>query len=135
MVAGLVVVAFAVVLVALVSSSGGGHRSSRARIASGTSPSPARHRSSQPDRAAVMSVLGYAPAIRKGGNRVKDIALTFDDGPGPDTPRIAAILRRFHAPATFFVLGRSLQSSAGRRGLRALAGGGFAIGDHTMTHP
>jgi peptidoglycan/xylan/chitin deacetylase (PgdA/CDA1 family) len=136
MVAGLVVVAFAVVLVVLASSSGGGHRSSRARIASGTSPSPARHRSSQPDRAAVMSVLGYAPAIRKGGDHVKDVALTFDDGPGPDTPRIAAELRRFHAPATFFVLGRSALTAEGKRRLRDLAADGdVAIGDHTMTHP
>src|SRR5213592_4471151 len=36
----------------------------------------------------------------------KRIALTFDDGPDPRwTPRIAAELRRFHVPATFFVVG------------------------------
>ena len=46
-----------------------------------------------------------------------------------------SILRRYHAPATFFVLGRSAQSGAGRVGLRAEADGGFVIGDHTMTHP
>ena len=36
----------------------------------------------------------------------KRIALTFDDGPDPRwTPKIAAALRRLHAPATFFVVG------------------------------
>jgi peptidoglycan/xylan/chitin deacetylase (PgdA/CDA1 family) len=83
----------------------------------------------------VERVIGYSPAIRKGGNRVKDLALTFDDGPGPDTPRIVAILRRYHVPATFFVLGRSAMTRAGRIGLRAERDGSFVVGDHTMTHP
>src|SRR5207244_3388308 len=34
------------------------------------------------------------------------VALTFDDGPWPvQTARILAVLRRLHAPATFFVIG------------------------------
>ncbi|MCY0878623.1 MAG: polysaccharide deacetylase family protein [Firmicutes bacterium] len=34
------------------------------------------------------------------------IALTFDDGPSPEyTPKILALLTRYHAHATFFVLG------------------------------
>ncbi|MEA2375027.1 MAG: hypothetical protein QOD53_1490, partial [Thermoleophilaceae bacterium] len=33
------------------------------------------------------------------------VALTFDDGPDPRwTPRIAAVLRKAHVPATFFVV-------------------------------
>src|SRR5215212_5436923 len=108
---------------------GGGKAKSRspdtaARVRGASTPAQARGVRGRPsDRPAVMSVLGYAPAIRKGGNRVKDIALTFDDGPGPDTPRIAAELQRLHASATFFVLGRSAMAAAGGRGLRALAAG------------
>jgi peptidoglycan/xylan/chitin deacetylase (PgdA/CDA1 family) len=103
-------------------------RAGEVRRAGGRGPTPAQ-------RDAVASVIGYAPAIRKGGNRVKDVALTFDDGPGPDTPRIVSILNRYHVPATFFVLGNSAETHAGRVGLKAEATGDFALGDHTMTHP
>ena len=38
--------------------------------------------------------------------RPHTVALTFDDGPDPVwTPRILAVLRRYHVPATFFVVG------------------------------
>jgi peptidoglycan-N-acetylglucosamine deacetylase len=131
---GLVVV----VVIVATSLGGGGKANHDAADASGGRAAAHRqaHESVSPkDRAAVERVLAYTPAITKGGNRVKDMALTFDDGPGPDTPRIVSILRRYHAPATFFVLGRSAMTRAGRIGLRAETGREFAIGDHTMTHP
>jgi peptidoglycan/xylan/chitin deacetylase (PgdA/CDA1 family) len=37
------------------------------------------------------------------------VALTFDDGPGPKTPELAQLLREQAVPATFFVLGESVQ--------------------------
>jgi peptidoglycan-N-acetylglucosamine deacetylase len=110
------------------SSDAAARRRAEERRAGGRAPTPAQ-------RAAVASVLAYAPAIRKGGNKVKDVALTFDDGPGPDTPRIVSILNQYRAPATFFVLGNSAKTHAGGVGLRAEATGNFALGDHTMTHP
>lgn len=61
------------------------------------------------------------------------IALTFDDGPDPAwTPKIAAILRREHVPATFFVVG----SEAARHPdlIRLLVRDGDEIGNHTFTH-
>jgi cellulose synthase/poly-beta-1,6-N-acetylglucosamine synthase-like glycosyltransferase/peptidoglycan/xylan/chitin deacetylase (PgdA/CDA1 family) len=61
------------------------------------------------------------------------IALTFDDGPDPRwTPKIAAILRREHVPATFFVVG----SEAARHPdlLRLLVRDGNELGNHTFTH-
>jgi cellulose synthase/poly-beta-1,6-N-acetylglucosamine synthase-like glycosyltransferase/peptidoglycan/xylan/chitin deacetylase (PgdA/CDA1 family) len=63
----------------------------------------------------------------------KRIALTFDDGPDPHwTPRVAAVLRRLHAPATFFVVG----SAAVRHPdiVRDLHRSGFEIGNHTFSH-
>jgi cellulose synthase/poly-beta-1,6-N-acetylglucosamine synthase-like glycosyltransferase/peptidoglycan/xylan/chitin deacetylase (PgdA/CDA1 family) len=61
------------------------------------------------------------------------IALTFDDGPDPHwTPKIAAILRREHVPATFFVIG----SDAARYPdlVRGLVRDGNELGNHTYTH-
>jgi cellulose synthase/poly-beta-1,6-N-acetylglucosamine synthase-like glycosyltransferase/peptidoglycan/xylan/chitin deacetylase (PgdA/CDA1 family) len=61
------------------------------------------------------------------------IALTFDDGPDPRwTPKIAAILRREHVPATFFVIG----SNAARNPdlVRLLVRDGNELGNHTFTH-
>lgn len=66
-----------------------------------------------------------------GGPRVREIALTFDDGPGPYTSLALRILHRAHDRATFFVVGRllTLRASLVRRELR------FGdVGDHTWTH-
>ena len=39
----------------------------------------------------------------------KRIALTFDDGPNPaTTPKVIDVLKRHHAPATFFINGSKL---------------------------
>ena len=37
------------------------------------------------------------------------VALTFDDGPGPRTAELAQLLRAEQVPATFFVLGESIE--------------------------
>jgi peptidoglycan/xylan/chitin deacetylase (PgdA/CDA1 family) len=59
--------------------------------------------------------------------------LTFDDGPGPFTPRILAVLERMHAKATFFEIGRQVRAHP--RITARLARAGMAIGDHTQDHP
>lgn len=61
------------------------------------------------------------------------VALTFDDGPGPQTAEILAELQRLHAPATFFIVG---SMAAARPDLvRAEARAGMQIGNHTWSHP
>ena len=82
---------------------------------------------------AVDSVLGYTPFARAGGTQGRDVALTFDDGPGPYTPGVLSVLEREHVPATFFVIGEELRyfSAATARAIHD----GFVIGDHTETHP
>jgi peptidoglycan/xylan/chitin deacetylase (PgdA/CDA1 family) len=58
------------------------------------------------------------------------VALTFDAGANADgVASILATLRREHAPATFFLTGNFV------REFRAIAGAGYRIGDHTITHP
>ncbi len=70
--------------------------------------------------------------IRAGGAR-KYVALTFDDGPGPDTPAVLAELKRLNVPATFFVVGHAVAENPGA--LRQVVADGHEIGVHTWTHP
>jgi cellulose synthase/poly-beta-1,6-N-acetylglucosamine synthase-like glycosyltransferase/peptidoglycan/xylan/chitin deacetylase (PgdA/CDA1 family) len=63
----------------------------------------------------------------------RNVALTFDDGPDPRwTPRIAAILRAEHVPATFFEVGSAVVRHPDIT--RMLHRNGFEIGNHTFTH-
>jgi peptidoglycan/xylan/chitin deacetylase (PgdA/CDA1 family)/sulfur carrier protein ThiS len=62
------------------------------------------------------------------------VALTFDDGPWPGTTlRIVRILRRMHAPATFFMVGYLIERYPDivERVVRA----GMTIGTHSWSHP
>jgi cellulose synthase/poly-beta-1,6-N-acetylglucosamine synthase-like glycosyltransferase/peptidoglycan/xylan/chitin deacetylase (PgdA/CDA1 family) len=64
---------------------------------------------------------------------VRQIALTFDDGPDPRwTPRIVSTLERFHVPATFFVVGSEVVRHP--EIVRRLHRDGFELGNHTFTH-
>ncbi len=85
------------------------------------------------EAAAVSSVLAYTPFVKEGGTKGRDIALTFDDGPGPYTPQVLSVLERFHVRATFFAIGKMLRyfSESTVREIRD----GDVIGDHTETHP
>jgi peptidoglycan/xylan/chitin deacetylase (PgdA/CDA1 family) len=65
--------------------------------------------------------------------RRRMVALTFDDGPGPDTPRILDALERLHARATFFVVGAMAATRPDV--VRAEKRAGMQIGNHTWSHP
>jgi peptidoglycan/xylan/chitin deacetylase (PgdA/CDA1 family) len=84
------------------------------------------------ERQAVARTLARTPFIARGGTRRREIALTFDDGPGPETPRIMRVLRRARAPATFFFVGQQLDFFGSM--LRDEVRHGFSIGDHTQNH-
>jgi peptidoglycan/xylan/chitin deacetylase (PgdA/CDA1 family) len=62
------------------------------------------------------------------------VALTFDDGPDPRfTPAVLALLRRYEARATFFLVG---QNALAHRDLVAQElAEGHMIGNHTFDHP
>ena len=61
------------------------------------------------------------------------VALTFDDGPGPYTEEIVAILDEYDARATFYVVGLQLRSWPNR--LPLVVEAGHEIGNHTENHP
>jgi peptidoglycan/xylan/chitin deacetylase (PgdA/CDA1 family) len=82
---------------------------------------------------AVSSVLAYTPFVRAGGGRAREVALTFDDGPGPYTPQVLSVLERFHVHATFFAIGR-MERYFSTSTVREIEDGDV-IGDHTENHP
>jgi peptidoglycan-N-acetylglucosamine deacetylase len=82
---------------------------------------------------AVDRVLAYTSYVQLAGRRRREVALTFDDGPGPYTREILRVLTRMHTPATFFVIGR--WARAYPQLVAAEARAGCEVGDHTETHP
>ncbi len=82
---------------------------------------------------AVARVLSYAPAVTEGGSKGHEVALTFDDGPGPYTERLVGVLNRFHVHATFFAIGEEERYFSG--GTLSELRSGDVVGDHTETHP
>jgi peptidoglycan/xylan/chitin deacetylase (PgdA/CDA1 family) len=76
---------------------------------------------------------GLATIIKRGHPALPEVALTFDDGPGPYTAQVLAILQRFEVPGTFFAIGQNIASSPSDLS-QALAHGN-AIENHTFTHP
>ncbi len=70
---------------------------------------------------------------RYGASR-NQIAITFDDGPDPQwTPKILDVLKREHAPATFFLIG--IQADKYGNITQRVFDEGHEIGNHTFTHP
>ena len=62
------------------------------------------------------------------------VALTFDDGPSPKaTARLVRILTARHVPATFFMMGSHVRTDPADA--RLVARNGFAVGNHTWSHP
>ncbi|MCL4426221.1 MAG: polysaccharide deacetylase family protein [Firmicutes bacterium] len=74
---------------------------------------------------------GSSPPSGKAWGKV---ALTFDDGPDPVYgPKIAEVLKRYQARATFFVIGKEAEKYPDL--IRNLAVDGCEIGNHTYSHP
>lgn len=72
-----------------------------------------------------LGAAGFAP---------KQIALTFDDGPDPETtPRVLAILDQHCIKATFFLVGLYAEKHPDL--VRLIAAHGHTIGTHSFTHP
>jgi peptidoglycan/xylan/chitin deacetylase (PgdA/CDA1 family) len=64
--------------------------------------------------------------------KLKCVALTFDDGPVPDTGRLLDMLARHDARATFFVLGPNAEEYQDL--VRREHAEGHEVGNHSMQH-
>jgi peptidoglycan/xylan/chitin deacetylase (PgdA/CDA1 family) len=80
----------------------------------------------------VRALIALGKPIYCAARRGNEVALTFDDGPGPYTQLMLAKLRKHHVPATFFDVGRNIPLVAQATRQEREAGG---LGDHTFTHP
>src|SRR6266850_7139893 len=69
----------------------------------------------------------------RGRMDTRAVALTFDDGPSPDTERILDVLRAHEASATFFMVGREVESFPGIA--QRVAAEGHGVGNHSYSHP
>ncbi|MBI1741288.1 MAG: glycosyltransferase, partial [Candidatus Koribacter versatilis] len=72
--------------------------------------------------------------VARYGASKKQLAITFDDGPDPEwTPKILDVLKREHAPATFFLIG--IQADKFGSLTTRIYREGHEVGNHTFTHP
>ena len=78
--------------------------------------------------------MAYQPGhfYYQGHTKDKVIALTFDDGPGPITPKVLELLAAHHIRATFFMEGTQVEEYAPIA--RQVAAAGHEIGNHTYWH-
>lgn len=65
--------------------------------------------------------------------RNKSVALTFDDGPSPDTLKILDILKAKNIKATFFLIGSRVEKYP--EIAKRIALEGHEIGNHSYSHP
>lgn len=82
----------------------------------------------------IPSLQGFGPVVTKYCSKDKTAWLTIDDGPDPaTTPRVIALLEKYGARATFFLIGAKAAQYPGLT--RMILDAGHTIGNHTQTHP
>lgn len=81
--------------------------------------------------ALLVSVDFFGSSLRRGAGP-SSFALTFDDGPGPDTPAVLDALARAGARATFFVLGARAEERPEL--VREIARRGHVVALHGFSH-
>jgi peptidoglycan-N-acetylglucosamine deacetylase len=82
----------------------------------------------------VPSLQGFGPVVTKYCTKAKTAWLTIDDGPDPDsTPQVIALLEKYDARATFFLIGAKAAKYPALT--RMILEAGHTIGNHTQTHP
>lgn len=77
--------------------------------------------------------IGSEPLIKNVPTTKKIVALTFDDGPHPDsTPKLLAVLRQKEVKATMFVLGENVEKQPEL--FKQMVVDGHEIGSHAYNH-
>ena len=74
----------------------------------------------------------YVKAFCRCHTTEKIIALTFDDGPSPNTPAVLDTLKRNNAKATFFLIGDNIAGNEAT--VKRIKDEGHSIGNHSMHH-
>lgn len=86
---------------------------------------------------AMIAAGGYAadlcPFFASGPKGSQAVALTFDDGPGPHTEAVLAVLAKYDVKATFFMEGSQVEA----RGplAKKVIDAGHEVGSHLYSHP
>lgn len=75
----------------------------------------------------------FGPSVWRGPANRRALALTFDDGPSEDTPRLLELLARYDARATFFPCGANVDRLPAVA--RQVRDAGHEIGNHSYAHP
>ena len=82
----------------------------------------------------VPSLQGFGPVLTKYWTTKKTAWLTIDDGPDPSTtPQVLALLEKYEARATFFLIG--VKAAKYPALTHMILDAGHTIGNHTQTHP
>lgn len=77
--------------------------------------------------------LGYfVNSITHKQTKIKEIALTFDDGPTEFTPKFLDLLKEHQIKATFFCIGKQIEKYP--ETFQRIIAEGHTIGNHTLTH-
>lgn len=124
--AALLVAGLAVLLLSLGGGSGGA-------VESASASSDSSHRGPA-TLYRVVGCMSSGTAAHRSGPAKYEVAIGFDDGPAADTPQFVRMLERSDAQATFFMIGRQIDSTFRSTLLRELRDGD-SLGDHTFTHP
>lgn len=74
----------------------------------------------------------YMPVTCRAQTDNKQIAITFDDGPVPNTPLILDVLKAQQVPAAFFCIGKRIAELP--EVLQRIADEGHVIGNHSYSH-
>jgi peptidoglycan/xylan/chitin deacetylase (PgdA/CDA1 family) len=100
----------------------------------GASRGPAKARGLGPPLATrPVACTHHLVFARNGSSNGHMIALSFDDTPSRYTEAIARTLLRYHATATFFVIGDRIAGHAPL--LREMVEHGMELGNHSYSHP
>lgn len=89
----------------------------------------AHHNAAVAKRTVIVRPKGGEAPQQSTSGAGKVIYLTFDDGPGPYTPKLLNVLKKYGVKATFFVTNNGDTSLIARE-----AAEGHAVAIHTLTH-
>ncbi|NML58595.1 polysaccharide deacetylase family protein [Chryseobacterium cheonjiense] len=74
----------------------------------------------------------FVNSIIRKRTRVKEVALTFDDGPTEFTPKFLDLLKERNIKATFFCIGKQIEKHP--ETFQRIIAEGHTIGNHTFSH-